>query len=131
MLSIYWLNYVNNKPLSNDYCNKRCKPSIVESIEVISRAMLSAQCDFSESVLRLKPLCEVLSLGFSRYSAMYSLYQVVENMPILAERKALKTNIRMKLDLIRETKEMELETQIKAECQQLLDDIKQLAIILT
>ncbi|VEG83421.1 coproporphyrinogen III oxidase [[Haemophilus] ducreyi] len=93
--------------------------------------MLSAQCDFSESVLRLKPLCEVLSLGFSRYSAMYSLYQVVENMPILAERKALKTNIRMKLDLIRETKEMELETQIKAECQQLLDDIKQLAIILT
>lgn len=103
---------------------------IIDSIDVIARAMLSEQCDFSEGVLRLKPLLDVLGKQLSQYPAMWALYQVVENMPILDERKALKRNERMKQDLLRQSKEVELEEQIKAECQQLLIDIAQLKITL-
>ncbi|WGE46972.1 DUF2489 domain-containing protein [Actinobacillus equuli subsp. haemolyticus] len=103
---------------------------IIDSIDVIARAMLSEQCDFSEGVLRLKPLLDVLGKQLSQYSAMWVLYQVVENMPILDERKALKRNERMKQDLLRQSKEVELEEQIKAECHQLLIDIAQLKITL-
>ena len=101
---------------------------IIDSIDVIVRAMLSEQCDFSEGVLRLKPLLDVLGKPLSQYSAMWELYLVVENMPILDERKALKRNERMKQDLHRQSKEVELEQQIKAECHQLLIDIEQLKL---
>lgn len=98
---------------------------ICESVEVIARAMLSGQCDLSEGVLRLKPLLDVIGKKLAVFPAMWALYQVVENMPILDERKNLKRNERMKLDLERETKEAELEDEIKQECRQLLDDIQQ------
>lgn len=103
---------------------------IVDSIDVIARAMLAEQCDFSEGVLRLKPLLDVLGKQLNQYPAMWGLYQVVENMPILDERKALKRNERMKQDLLRQSKEVELEKQIKAECHQLLIEIEQYKITL-
>lgn len=99
---------------------------ILDSIDVIARAMMSEQCDLSEGVLRLKPLLDVLGRKLSRYTAMWALYQVVENMPILDERKNLKRNERMKLDLEREAKEAELEAEIKIECEQLLKDIEEM-----
>ncbi|WP_025247949.1 DUF2489 domain-containing protein [Mannheimia varigena] len=99
---------------------------ILDSLDVIARAMISEQCDLSEGVLRLKPLLDVLGKKLSRYTAMWELYQVVENMPILEERKQLKRNERMKLDLEREAKEVELSEQIKLECQQLLQDIEEI-----
>lgn len=99
---------------------------ILESIDVITRAMISEQCDLSEGVLRLKPLLDVLGKKLSHYNAMWALYEVVENMPILDERKNLKRNERMKLDLEREAKEAELEAEIKAECEQLLKDIEEM-----
>ena len=99
---------------------------ILDSLYVIARAMISEQCDLSEGVLRLKPLLDVLGKKLSHYTAMWELYQVVENMPILEERKQLKRNERMKLDLEREAKEVELSEQIKLECQQLLQDIEEI-----
>ncbi|MDG6472797.1 DUF2489 domain-containing protein [Glaesserella parasuis] len=99
--------------------------SIIESIDVIGRAMLSEQCDFSEGVLRLKPLLDVLGKKLSLYPAMWTLYQVVETMPILEARKELKRNERMRLDLERESKEAELSEQIKQELHQLLSKIEQ------
>lgn len=99
---------------------------ILDSLDVIARAMISEQCDLSEGVLRLKPLLEVLGRKLSHYAAMWELYLVVENMPILEERKKLKRNERMKLDLERETKEVELSEQIKSECHQLLQDIEEI-----
>lgn len=99
---------------------------ILDSLDVIARAMISEQCDLSEGVLRLKPLLDVLGKKLSHYTAMWELYQVVENMPILEERKQLKRNERMKLDLEREAKEVELSEQIKLECQQLLQDIEEI-----
>ena len=100
--------------------------SILESVELIARAMQSGQCNLSEGVLRLKPLLDVLGHKLSTYSAMWALYQVVENMPILDERKNLKRNERMKLDLERELKEAELEQEIQKELEQLLKDAEQL-----
>lgn len=98
---------------------------ILESCDVIVRAMQDGQCEPSEGVLRLKPLLDVLGKKLSQYPAMWALYEVVENMPILDERKNLKHNERMKLDLEREAKEAELEEQIKQECRQLLSDLEQ------
>lgn len=97
--------------------------NVVESIDIIARAMLAEQCDFSEGVLRLKPLLDVLGKKLSAFPAMWALYQVVENMPILEARKQLKRNERMKLDLEREAKEAELSEQIKQELHQLCDDV--------
>lgn len=99
--------------------------SIIESIDVIGRAMLAEQRGFSEGVLRLKPLLDVLGKKLSQYPAMWSLYQVVESMPILEARKELKRNERMRLDLERESKEAELSEQIKQELHQLLSEIEQ------
>lgn len=87
--------------------------------------MLAEQCGFSEGVLRLKPLLDVLGKKLSQYPAMWALYQVVESMPILEARKELKRNERMRLDLERESKEAELSEQIKQELHQLLSDIEQ------
>ena len=97
---------------------------IKESIEIIARAMHSNDCNHSEGVIRLRMLLE--PLGQKRlqdYPAMWALYEVVQDMPTHDERKALKKNERMKLDLARESKEVELEEQIKEEVLQLLKEI--------
>lgn len=98
---------------------------VSDSIEIIARAMLAEQCGFSEGVLRLKPLLDVLGKKLAAFPAMWELYQVVEDMPILEARKELKRNERMKLDLEREAKEAELEAVIKDELSQLLVQIEQ------
>lgn len=100
--------------------------NVIDSIDVIARAMLAQQCDLSEGVLRLKPLLDVLGLKLARFSAMWALYETVENMPILDERKTLKRNERMKLDLEREAKEAHLAQHIELELRQLLTEITQL-----
>lgn len=94
--------------------------TICDSIEIIGKAMQSEQCDLSEGVMRLKPLMDVLGKPLSAYPAMWALYQFVEEMPILEARKQLKRNERMKQDLARQAKEIELDDQIKQELQQLL-----------
>ncbi|WP_273382028.1 DUF2489 domain-containing protein [Actinobacillus porcinus] len=97
---------------------------IKESIEIIARAMHSNECNHSEGVIRLRMLLE--PLGQKRlqdYPAMWALYEVVQDMPTHDERKTLKKNERMKLDLARESKEVELEEQIKEEVLQLLKEI--------
>ena len=68
----------------------------------------------------------MLGHKLSQYPAMWALYNVIESHPILADRKALKRNERMKLDLEREAKEAELETEIINECQQLLVKMKEM-----
>ncbi|KMK51715.1 coproporphyrinogen III oxidase [[Actinobacillus] muris] len=99
--------------------------AVIDSIDVIARAMLAQQCDFSEGVLRLKPLLDVLGKKLNRFVAMWALYETVESMPILEARQQLKRNERMKLDLTREAKEAELAEQIKLELRQLLTEIAQ------
>ncbi len=98
---------------------------IKESVTIIAKAMLVGDCNHSEGVIRLKMLLD--PLGQKRlvdYSAMWQLYEIVQDMPTHEARKALKKNERMRLDLHRESKESELEQHIKLEIQQLLEDIK-------
>lgn len=97
---------------------------ILESVEIIAKAMLSEQCDLSEGVLRLKPLLDVLGKPLNRFTAMWALFETVQDMPILEARKQLKRNERMKFDLEREAKEVELAEQIKQELEQLLAEMK-------
>ena len=99
---------------------------IKESIEIIAKAMLNGDCNFSEGVLRLKMLLEPVEMSIKNYVTMLQLYEVVEDMPIHEARNSLKKNERMRLDLHRESAEAELEKNIKLELRQLLADIEKL-----
>ena len=99
---------------------------IKESIEIIAKAMLNGDCNFSEGVLRLKMLLEPVGMSIKNYVTMLQLYEVVEDMPTHEARKSLKKNERMRLDLRRESAEAELEKNIKLELRQLLADIEKL-----
>lgn len=99
---------------------------IKESIEIIAKAMLNGDCNFSEGVLRLKMLLEPVGMSIKNYVTMLQLYEVVEDMPTHEARKSLKKNERMRLDLRRESAEAELEKSIKLELHQLLADIEKL-----
>lgn len=99
---------------------------LIESIEIIANAMQTDQCNHSEGVMRLKYLLD--ALGKKRlhdYPAMWALFGVVGEMPILHGRKNLKRNERMKLDLEREAAEAEHELAIRQELVVLLTDIEQ------
>ncbi len=85
--SLWWKLHQQKKQIKQAKITRY--QSIIESIDIIARAMLSEQCDLAEGVLRLKPLLDVLGKKLSAFSAMWELYQVVENMPILDERKNL------------------------------------------
>lgn len=98
---------------------------VIESIEIIAKAMETEQCGLSEGVLRLKPLLDVLGKKLSQFPAMWALFEVVQDMPILEARKQLKRNERMKFDLERESKEAELDAQIKSELVALHQQIEQ------
>lgn len=121
--SLFWKLHEQKKQITQAKNERFLR--VIESIEIIANAMLSEQCNFSEGVLRLKPLLDVLGKKLANFSAMWALYQVVEDMPILDARKTLKRNERMKLDLDREAKEAELDTEIKGELRQLLVEIEQ------
>lgn len=99
---------------------------IKESIEIIAKAMLNDDCNLSEGVLRLKMLLEPVGMSLKHYSAMWRLYETVEDMPTHEARNALKKNERMRLDLQRESAEVALEKNIKLELHQLLADIEKL-----
>lgn len=98
---------------------------LTESITIIANAMLSGECNHSEGVIRLKMLLDALGkIKLNAYPAMYELYLVVMDMPILEQRKQLIKKERMRLDLTRESAEAKLESQIKLELPQLLEIIK-------
>lgn len=101
------------------------KACLKESIQIIARAMYSGECNHSEGVIRLKMLLDPLGQKtLPEYVAMWQLYETVRDMPTHEDRKMLKKNERMKLDLEREAKEIELEEAIKAEAKILLSELQ-------
>lgn len=126
-LAGYAFHLLRQVKKQNDFVrntHKARKLGIIESIEIISKAMQTEQCNLSEGVIRLKYLLE--ALGHKKlydYPAMWALFGVVGEMPILHGRKNLKRNERMKLDLEREAAEVQYETNIRKELSQLLNDI--------
>lgn len=109
-----WLKVYRRRQKAEQALQER-RRKLAQSIDLIAMAMAQGQCNLSEGVLRLKPLIESAGLDFSQYPAMNKLHDVVADMPILAERRRLKRNERMKLDLIRESSEAGLESDITAE----------------
>ncbi|MDP8079212.1 DUF2489 domain-containing protein [Phocoenobacter skyensis] len=99
--------------------------NITNSIDIIARSMLAEQCNLSEGVRRLKPLLDVLGHPkLATFPAMWALFKVVEDMPILEERNNMPRNQRIKLDLKREAAEIEHQENIKLELRQLLIEME-------
>ena len=100
-----------------------------ESIDVIARAMQSGECNTSEGVIRLTMLLRPFGKNLSTYPAMANLYEVVRNMPTHDARKLLDKRERMRLDLDRESAEVQFEQDIKKELYILLEDIKSIELM--
>ena len=100
-----------------------------ESIDVIARAMQSGECNTSEGVIRLTMLLRPFGKNLSTYPAMANLYEVVRDMPTHDARKLLDKRARMRLDLDRESAEVQCEQDIKKELYVLLEDIKSIELM--
>ena len=100
-----------------------------ESIDVIARAMQSGECNTSEGVIRLTMLLRPFGKSVSTYPAMANLYEVVRDMPTHDARKLLDKRERMRLDLDRESAEVQFEQDIKKELYILLEDIKSIELM--
>ncbi|AWP54428.1 hypothetical protein BV006_01324 [Haemophilus influenzae] len=100
-----------------------------ESIDIIARAMQSGECNLSEGVIRLTMLLMPFGKNLSSYTAMANLYEVVRDMPTHDDRKLLEKRERMRLDLERESAEVQFEQDIKKELYILLEDIKSIELI--
>lgn len=100
-----------------------------ESINIIARAMQSGECNLSEGVIRLTMLLMPFGKNLSTYPVMANLYEVVRDMPTHDDRKLLEKRERMRLDLERESAEVQFEKDIKQELYILLEDIKSIQII--
>ena len=100
-----------------------------ESIDIIARAMQSGECNLSEGVIRLTMLLMPFGKNLSTYPAMANLYEVVRDMPTHDARKLLDKRERMRLDLDRESAEVQFEQDIKKELYILLEDIKSIELI--
>ncbi|MDG6882365.1 Protein of uncharacterised function (DUF2489) [Phocoenobacter uteri] len=123
-LSLFWKLRKQQKFIQN--AQKERYLNIKNSVDIIAKSMLADQCNLSEGVRRLKPLLDVLGQPkLSQFNAMWALFKVVEDMPILEERKKLARNQRMKLDLEREDAEMKYQDEIKQELRKLLIEIEQ------
>ena len=100
-----------------------------ESIDVIARAMQSGECNASEGVIRLTMLLRPFGKNLSTYPAMANLYEVVRDMPTHDARKLLDKRERMRLDLDRESAEVQFEQDIKKELYILLEDINSIELM--
>lgn len=100
-----------------------------ESIDVIARAMQSGECNTSEGVIRLTMLLRPFGKNLSTYPAMANLYEVVRDMPTHDARKLLDKRERMRLDLDRESAEVQFEQDIKKELYILLEEIKSIKLM--
>lgn len=100
-----------------------------ESIDIIARAMQSGECNLSEGVIRLTMLLMPFGKNLSTYPAMANLYEVVRDMLTHDDRKLLEKRERMRLDLERESAEVQFEQDIKQELYILLEDIKSIELI--
>ena len=100
-----------------------------ESIDIIARAMQSGECNLSEGVIRLTMLLRPFGKNLSTYPAMANLYEVVRDMPTHDARKLLDKRERMRLDLDRESAEVQFEQDIKKELYVLLEDIKSIELM--
>jgi len=88
---------------------------VLDSVIIIVRAMKEEQCDISEGCWRLAVLLDSLKTSQDlnlEFPAIFELYSAIKHMPILAERKKLEKQKRMKLDFDRMKIEADLSPAI-------------------
>lgn len=91
---------------------------VLNSVVIIVRAMKEDQCDYSEGCWRLSVLLDSLKTVDAleqQFPAIYELYNAIKHMPIMANRKKLTKQERMKLDLERTKVEAKLTPTIVQE----------------
>lgn len=101
---------------------KAKKQQILTDIRYIAQAMLEERCEVSEGVVRIARLFDLISLTDlvkPKYPALFSHYDVIASHPIMEERKKLKKQERMKLDLARMKSENQHQLTILEEAKQL------------
>lgn len=101
---------------------KAKKQQILTDIRYIAQAMLEERCEVSEGVVRIARLFDLISLTDlvkPKYPALFAHYDVIANHPIMEERKKLKKQERMKLDLARMKSENQHQLTIFEEAKQL------------
>jgi hypothetical protein len=86
------------------------------SIKIITDAMLQEQCDLSEGCWRLSVLLDNVWLPDQnfrqQFPAIFALYEQINHMPIMEERKKLPKKERQKLDVQRLSAEQNLKSDI-------------------
>jgi len=88
---------------------------VLNSILLISRAMLAEQCDYSEGCWRLSVLIESLKTSKEldlKFPSIFQLYSEINTLSILEQRKKLSKQERMREDYKRITVEAKLHTEI-------------------
>ena len=131
-LSLYAIYLLKQLKIQKKLINKAKRQRTIrlkESIDVIARAMQSGECNTSEGALRLTILLRPFGKNLSAYPAMANLYEVVRDMPTHDARKLLDKRERMRLDLDRESAEVQFEQDIKKELYILLEDIKSIELM--
>ena len=93
---------------------------LIESIQTISHAMESEQCEISEGALRLAVLFDHLSNAQvvnypKKYPAIHALNEKIKHFAILEERKKLEKKERMRQDFQRLKAEAEFKDLVLAE----------------
>ena len=131
-LSLYAIYLLKQLKIQKELITKAKRQRTIrlkESIDVIARAMQSGECNTSEGVIRLTMLLRPFGKNLSTYPAMANLYEVVRDMPTHDARKLLDKRERMRLDLDRESAEVQFEQDIKKELYILLEDIKSIELM--
>ncbi len=102
--------------------------NVKQSLVIVTKAMIDGTCELSEGVYRLKPLADVLGFKLHNYQHIFSLYQVINEMPILDERRKLKKKERQELDAVREQAIETHKDAIKEELPLLLQELEGLCV---
>jgi len=100
---------------------------VLNSVEVIVRAMKEEQCEFAEGAWRLSVLISSLKLTDNmlvQFPAIVELYESIQHHAILDDRKQLPKKERMKQDVER----MQVEAKLSAQISQELEKLHELII---
>lgn len=94
----------------------------LSSIRYIATAMLEDRCEISEGVMRIAKLFSILSMYEQvepEYPAIFKHFNVIQDHPIMEQRKSLEKKQRMRFDFARMRSEAELEAKILEEAKKL------------
>jgi len=97
---------------------------LIDSIQLIAKAVSEQQCELSEAAIRICRLLEKIYLARDenfpqQYPALHKLDTFLADYPTHEGYKALKKQERMRFDVKRAEKELSLKADIEAECKKL------------